>query len=117
MLAVDLSAFSTNPIGFFDYFFNRTQTTASFLIAAGCSLIAYKLRGRRLIRFILLLPQLFLLLLASMSGIMSSLHGQYVDGVIRPSLFIFADQLPIILLSLIYGLAIYDKVLKDNLHV
>ena len=113
LLLIDFSTFSTNPIGFFEYFFNKTQTSIAFLSAGICAVIAYKLK-ERLIRFVLLIPQLLLLLLTSMSGILSSIRGQYVDGVDRPHLFIFADQLPVILLSIIYGLAIYDKVLRDN---
>ena len=113
ILLIDASAFSTNPIGFFESFFNKTQTASSFLMAAMSALVAYKLKDR-LTRFLLLLPQLLLLLLTAMSGVVSSIRGQYVDGVVRPGMFIFADQLPIILLSLVYGLAIYDKVLKDT---
>jgi cell division protein FtsW (lipid II flippase) len=111
ILLIESSAFSTNPIGFFEYFFNKNQTAIAFLLAALSACCSYY--KKRFTQFLMLLPQLILLLLASMSGIVSSIRGQYVDGVIRPSMFIFADQLPVILLSLVYGFAIYDKFLKD----
>lgn len=113
LLLINQPDFPVNRIRFFEYYFNEPLTAIVFLLAATSALVAYKLK-ERFIKFVLLLPQLLLLLLASTSGVLSSLRGQYIDGLEKPPLFIFADQLPIILLSIIYGLAIYDKVLKDN---
>ena len=113
LLSVDPASFSTNPLGYFDVFFTRSFTIVLFFISFLLSIIAYKIRNR-IITFLLLLPQQILLLLASFSGILSSIRGQYIDGVVRPSLFIFADQLPVILLAFIYGCAIYDNVLRSK---
>jgi hypothetical protein len=57
---------------------------------------------------LLLFPQLYLLILSAGSGILCAVHGHYSDGVIRPSLFILADQSPIIVLTILYGTAIIE---------
>lgn len=113
ILLVDSSAFSTNPIGFFEYFFDKTTTSLAFLTAGLLATASFKVKDK-FNNFLMLLPQQILLLLASMSGVVSTIRGQYIDGVIRPSAFIFADQLPIILLSLVYGAAIYEKFVRDK---
>lgn len=113
ILLIDSSAFSTNAIGFFETFFNQTITSLSFLFAGLLATASFKVKDK-FTNFLMLLPQQILLLLASMSGVVSTIRGQYIDGVIRPSAFIFADQLPIILLSLVYGAAIYEKFVKDK---
>lgn len=57
---------------------------------------------------LLLFPQLYLLILSAGTGIMCAVHCRYADGVIRPSLFILADQSPVIVLTLLYGVAIIE---------
>lgn len=113
LLLIDGSPFSTNPIGFFNLFITQTTTAFFFLMAGVLALVAIKIKNI-LNSFLFLLPQQILLLLTSFSGIVSALRGHYIDGTVRPEIFIFADQLPIILLSLFYGLAIYEKLIVDN---
>lgn len=57
---------------------------------------------------LLLFPQLWLLVLSAGTGIMCAINQHYADGVMRPSLFILADQSPIIVLTLLYGTAIIE---------
>jgi hypothetical protein len=52
-----------------------------------------------------LLPQQFLLLVSAFGGIRAAVLGHYADGTVRPWQFIVADQLPVILLALIYTTA------------
>jgi hypothetical protein len=52
-----------------------------------------------------LLPQQFLLLVSAFGGIRAAALGHYPDGTVRPWQFIMADQLPVILLALIYTTA------------
>jgi len=113
LLLIDSTPFYTNPIGFFDLFLNQTQTAVIFLMSAIVALVSPKIK-HILYRFICLLPQQILLLLTAFSGIVSSLTGQYIDGTVRSGLFIFADQLPIMLLGLFYGLAIYERIAINN---
>lgn len=113
LLLLDNSPFSTNPIGFFEIFLSQTATAVLFLFAGILAILAYKIKIS-LNSFILLVPQQILLLLTSFSGIRSALKGHYIDGVIRPGIFIITDQLPIILLSFVYGLAIYEKLMIDK---
>lgn len=53
-----------------------------------------------------LVPQQFLLLLSALSGIRAIIAGHYADGVIRAWQFIAGDQLPVIVVALLYTTAI-----------
>lgn len=52
-----------------------------------------------------LVPQQILLLVSAFGGIQAVVNGHYADGTVRPWQFIIADQLPVILLALIYTAA------------
>ncbi len=56
----------------------------------------------------MLFPQLWLLLMSASSGIYSAWVGHYADGVARAPAFILADQMPIVILCLLYGCAIME---------
>lgn len=53
-----------------------------------------------------LIPQQFLLLLSALSGIRAIAESHYADGVVRAWEFIAGDQLPVILIALLYTTAI-----------
>jgi hypothetical protein len=70
------------------------------------------LRLSPLVSTILLAPQQSFLLCTSIATWLAIWHGSYADGVLRPTLFITADQLPrgmfsLIHLTAIYGIAAY----------
>lgn len=52
-----------------------------------------------------LIPQQLLLLVSAFGGIRAAVDGHYADGTVRPWQFIVADQLPVILLALVYTTA------------
>jgi hypothetical protein len=51
---------------------------------------------------LMLMPQQVLLLISSGAGIRAAAYGHYADGVARSGAFILADQMPMVLLSLLY---------------
>lgn len=55
---------------------------------------------------LLLIPQQILLVVSAAGGITAALRGHYADGVARPWQFILGDQLPVILIALLYTTAI-----------
>lgn len=66
---------------------------------------------RRLLWFI---PQQLTLMISGIGGLGAAMRGSYADGVLRPTLFILSDQLPIILLALLYTFALF---LENGYHV
>lgn len=53
-----------------------------------------------------LIPQQVLLFMSAAGGITAAIRGHYADGVARPWQFIIGDQLPVILVALLYTTAI-----------
>jgi hypothetical protein len=56
--------------------------------------------------FLWLIPQQIFLLLSALSAISSSFNWHYPDGTFKPGVFIFADQLPMMLLAVVYTFVI-----------
>lgn len=55
-----------------------------------------------------LIPQQIILLISAGGALWAVLQGHYADGVIRPFAFILSDQLPSILLALIYTATVLE---------
>lgn len=55
-----------------------------------------------------LIPQQVVLLVSALGGARAIVDGHYADGVERSSAFIAADQLPIILLALLYTVVVLE---------
>ena len=100
-------------------FGGRWGTIISLVIIASLAISFLFIRTMRPISSgtygLLLFPQLYLLVLSSGTGIMCAFHGRYADGVLRPSLFILADQSPVIVLALLYGVAIIE-IGRNKIH-
>jgi hypothetical protein len=56
--------------------------------------------------FIWLIPQQIFLLLGALGAVSASFNWHYPDGTFKPGVFIFADQLPMVLLACIYTFVI-----------
>ena len=65
-------------------------------------------------RFLFFIPQYLLLLLTAGSSINYVIQGQYADGVVRPPQFIFLDQLPSLIIVVLYTIGIFDFRKKPN---
>jgi hypothetical protein len=99
--------------------FSQSYTSLILLggsVLATVSLLRFQ-KKRREVGLFLVLPQQFLLLI-SMGGVIEAvLLGTYANGVIEPRVFIFADQVPILLLGCFHSLAIFDSFSKKVAEV
>jgi hypothetical protein len=59
------------------------------------------------------IPQQLLLVSSAIGALESAWHGYYPDGTLKHGMFIFADQLPIILLAVKYSYLITRKPARD----
>jgi uncharacterized membrane protein len=62
--------------------------------------------GRKRVFF--LIPQQLLILASALTAFNAITSGQFADGVVRPNLFIFVDQLPALVIAVLYTIAIFD---------
>ena len=58
---------------------------------------------------LLLVPQQLVLFMSAGSGLFAVITQHYADGVPRPWAFILSDQLPVILASLLYTVAVIES--------
>ncbi|MEX2439696.1 MAG: hypothetical protein WD739_07425 [Actinomycetota bacterium] len=68
--------------------------------------IRYRVSARTM--GLMLIPQQFLLFVSAGAGIYAASVGHYADGVDRPWSFILSDQLPTILVALLYTAAVLE---------
>ncbi len=57
---------------------------------------------------VLLIPQQMLLILSAGAGLTAVVRSSYADGVVRAASFILADQLPSILLAILYTAVVVE---------
>jgi hypothetical protein len=65
----------------------------------------------------LLIPQQFLLLMSAGAGVWAAVQEKYADGVVRGWPFILSDQLPSILLALLYTVAVVESAFEPDNRV
>lgn len=98
---------------------NAWFTVAALIVASTLSLRYLTLKAHAMIKpgkyALLMIPQLWLLSLSFLAGVYASWKGYYIDTVAqpglytivhRPHLFILADQLPVMVLALLYLIAV-----------
>ncbi len=114
LLCINKEAGNSTPVNIFFMFFNRPTIVLLFF---GVSILAFLFLRQRLGQTInarhlslLLLPQQCVLLCSAGSGLLAAILGHYADGVARPWTFILADQLPAILIAILYTTAVIEIV-------
>lgn len=88
-------------------FGHRFGTAAILFGTSAMAVRGVRLRGTRP-GWLLLLPQQILLMVSAIGGIVAAFLGHYADGVMRPGLFIAADQLPGVVAAFCHTFAIID---------
>lgn len=92
-------------------FGTRALAAATLFVTAGLAVVGQWHAGiRPAVRFLLLLPQLSLLIITALGAVAAILASHYADGVPRPWIFIAWDQAHRLGMPLIYGAAIYARV-------
>ena len=96
-------------LGIFYNLFPTYQVGAILmLLAVTVTIVGIFIPENRIFRFLFFMPQHFFLILTSGSSLFYIVQGHYADGVHRGWEFIFIDQLPMLLLTLLYVPAIID---------
>lgn len=107
LLAYSPDAGHSTPVaGVIDVVGGRWQAVAVFGITALLAQIGVMRRKPMRLRSLMLLPQQIVLLISAEAGLHAVIAGHYADGVLRPWPFILSDQLPMILVALLYTSAI-----------
>ena len=86
---------------------HRYVTATVLLVASGLAVIGVQRKGTTA-GSLLLLPQQVLLMVSAVGGIVAAISGHYADGVVRPHLFIAADQLPGMVAAFCHTFAVID---------
>lgn len=106
LLLVNASAVGATPLSVYRSL-PRGLVAAGLLLAAVLALYGSTgTRGHVTVRILALLPQQGLLSLSALASVVAVVQGHYGDGVIRPRLFILADQAPLILTMLLHTVAV-----------
>lgn len=77
-------------------------------------LAAVGLAAPKYIGYIFIAPQQIALFIAAYGAINAMQSGTFADGVIRPTAFLVADQMPIILLAVFHLICIYANCWFDK---
>jgi len=85
---------------------NHISVASILFISNGLAFYFLVIKRLTSSHFFLLIPQQCILLLSAFGSLQAVILGHYADGVSRPSIFILADQLPNILIALLYTVAV-----------
>lgn len=114
LIMIDARACKATPVSIL---YSLAQGDRVFLVAilfvvAGLALAFLDFRLRQQVHegilAMLLVPQQFVLWCSAGAGFVAVLHQQYADGVPRSWVHILADQLPVMLMALLYTVALLD---------
>lgn len=109
LLAYSVNAEASTPVAVLALVFGgRWQTVVVLLASAVTAQVGMRYRAKHPNgfdggMFVVLLPQMCVLLLATLAAVQAVLGERYADGVQRSWPFILSDQLPMIALSLCYA--------------
>lgn len=92
---------------------NRYALIVLLVVASAFALwsLAWPIRSRWGIAA--LVPQQILLLVSGGGSLRAIVESSYADGVLRPTAFIFADQMPVVLLAVIHTCALLWLILFE----
>jgi hypothetical protein len=80
-----------------------------FIVVGGAAGIGLLLNIERFdkLALVLLLPQQVLLIISAEGAVSAMINSAFADGVIRPRPFLIADQLPIVLATVLHTMALF----------
>ena len=100
----------TTALHFLTTVFGFASLTALCLLGASLlSLTALNRNKADLLNLCLFLPQQILMILSAGGAISAMIEGRFADGVLRPSSFIIADQIPPIFAMIFHTCAISEE--------
>lgn len=111
LLCINPEAGLATPVNVLVRFFGGPYRTAATLVFAAVLAMVFPFKRHRVSNLAmagLLIPQQALLFMSAGAGIYAAFIGRYADGVPRGTVFIISDQLPIIILSLLYTVVVLE---------
>lgn len=108
-------SYNTTPIFFIGEFLGGRYITGICLLITGTLAFIGMLRSpysQKHVAFFI--PQQMFITIAAYGVIVTSIMGTYADGVLRPRMFILADQLPIIIMFLLHSFAFARKFILNH---
>jgi len=91
------------------------RTAIVLTLVAGAAMVfpfsKYRVSNRALA--LMLIPQQTFLLMSAGAGIRAAMLGHYADGVARSWTFILSDQLPVILIAVLYTVAVLEAAFES----
>ena len=107
MLLINGDALGATSTHYF-HDWNRFAVSGFFFAVAGLAAWATTRKTMSMRTLLALLPQQLILMISAYCAFMAVWHSSYGDGVIRPTLFILADQLPVILTMVVHTITIVE---------
>lgn len=116
LLLIDPATAGSTPVHVLVVVFaGPLRTAITLALVAGMAMAfpftKYRISNRALAS--LLIPQQAILLMSAGAGFRAVLLGHYADGVARSWAFILGDQLPVILLALLYTVAVLEAAFES----
>jgi hypothetical protein len=117
LLVVDSAAERSTPVHIVSLVFGGPTRTAVVLVVVATLAMIFPFLRHRVTNHalaLMLIPQQMVLLLSAGNGIRATAISHYADGVGRPWAFILADQLPVILLAVLYSVAVLEAAFEER---
>lgn len=116
IILADIRAGNSTPVSILFYLFHNQLLVAGILyFVAFCALLFLNLRLRTIVGLrgltALLIPQQAVLWCSAGAGIYATVIQRYADGVIKSWSHIACDQMPILLMAILYSIAVIETVL------
>jgi hypothetical protein len=111
LLIINPTAGSSTPVAIILRVFGGPYRSAAVLVACAVVAMIFPFKKHRVSAEAmagLLIPQQVLLFMSAGAGVYAAATQRYSDGVVRGHEFILADQLPVILLALLYSVVILE---------
>jgi hypothetical protein len=112
LLLFDKSAGNSTPVAILTKVCGGPYRTAFVLVVVAVAAMIFPFIRYRIstsAMSLMLIPQQTLLLMSAGAGVYAAVVRHYADGVIRPWPFILSDQLPVILLAVLYTVAVLES--------
>lgn len=102
------TAIQVAQLGIFNQIFPYKLGGVLILLSVILAVFADLKIKNKLVNILLHIPQEFFLILTAISAILYISLGHYADGVVRSQAFILIDQLPGIILAVLYLVFLFD---------
>jgi hypothetical protein len=111
LLVINAAAGHSTPVSILTRVFGGAYRASVVLVICAVMAMVFPFKQHRMSNLAmagLLIPQQVLLFMSAGAGLYAAATQRYADGIVRGHEFILADQLPIIILALLYSVVILE---------